>query len=104
MKASPIYVADTSSMQYRPGPVARTWARQLRRAFRSFAPPAGPFWLRQLHLWIATPAGLFGNFALGFVGTAYYGPRFFMIWLMAGLFAPAALMYHRLEQADKDRS
>lgn len=102
MKAAPIYIADTSSMQYRPGPVARTWARQFRRAIRGFAPPEGPFWLRQVHLWIATPAGLFGNFALAFVGTAYVGPRFFLIWLMVGLFVPAAILYHHLEAKAKE--
>ncbi len=104
MKASPIYIANTSSMQYRQGPVARTWTRQLRRAVRSFAPPAGPFWLRHVHLWVATPAGLFGNFATGFVGTAYFGPRFFVGWLMLGLFVPAATLYHYLEAEAKKKA
>lgn len=95
MKTNVIYVADTSSMTYRPGPLARTWRRQFRAALRALTPPAGPWWFRPIAWWIATPSGLFANFFAWFVGIHWWGPPFFVGWMFFSVFIPAAIMYRR---------
>jgi hypothetical protein len=95
MKTNVIYVADTSSMIYRPGPLVRTWKRQFKAAFRALALPDGPPWFRLVGWWVATPSGLFANFFTWFVGIHLWGPPFFVGWLFFSLFIPAAIVYHR---------
>ena len=95
MKTNVVYIADTSAMLYRPGPVARTWKRQFKAACRALAPPDGPLWFRLTWWWVATPAGLFANFFTWFAGTGLLGPRFFMAWLLFSLFIPSAVIYRK---------
>lgn len=95
MKTNAIYVADTSAMEYKPGPIARTWRRQLFAALRLLAIPTGPRWFRLIYWWVATPTGLFANFFIWFVGIHWWGPRFFIAWLALALFAPSAVIYYR---------
>jgi len=95
MKTNVIYVADTSSMLYRPGPIVRTWKRQFKAACRALAPPDGPRWFRLTWWWVATPTGLFANFFLWFAGTGYWGPPFFLLWLLVSLFVPSAVIYRK---------
>ena len=106
MKTNAIYVADTSAMEYKPGPLVRTWRRQFHAALRLLAPPPGPLWYRAVYWWVASPMGLFCNFFLWFVGFYFLGPRFFVSWLMMGLFMPSAIVYHRntqvLEKAERE--
>ncbi len=98
MKTNTIYIADTSAMQYRPGPLARTWKRQFRAAMHLLSPPKGPWWYRAVFSWVATPLGLFANFFCWFVGIYWWGPAFFVGWLAGALFVPSAIVYHRTAQ------
>ena len=98
MKTNTIYIADTSAMEYRPGPLARTWKRQFRAALRALSAPEGPWWYRFIHAWVATPLGLFANFFCWFVGIYLWGPLFFVGWLAVALFLPSAIIYHRTAQ------
>ena len=100
MKTHVVYIADTSSMVYHPGPIARTWKRQFKAAFRALAPSAGPWWYRLTFWWVATPAGLFANFFTWFAGIHFWGIPFFMGWLFFSLFLPCAVVYHRNQKAD----
>ncbi len=98
MKTNAIYIADTSAMEYHPGPLARTWKRQFRAALRALNPPEGPWWYRPIHVWVATPLGLFANFFCWFVGIYWWGASFFVAWLAVALFLPSAIVYHRTAQ------
>jgi len=98
VKTNAIYIADTSAMTYKTGPLARTWRRQLRAAFRLLAVPDGPPWYRLIYWWVATPLGLFANFFLWFVGIHLWGPFFFVGWLAVSLFTPSAAVYYRKAQ------
>lgn len=103
MKTNAIYIADTSAMAYRPGPVWRTWRRQFRAAMRALAPPAGPAWYRLVYWWIATPSGLFANFFVWFAGSNAFGAPFFVLWLLLSVFIPSALVYSQTLPPTDDR-
>ena len=107
MKTNTIYIADTSAMEYKPGPIARTWRRQFYAALRLLAIPEGPAWLRFTYWWVATPSGLFANFFCWFAGVHFWGLRFFVAWQAVAMFAPSATIYYRnakkAEQEAKER-
>lgn len=103
MKTNVIYIADTSAMEYRPGPVIRTWKRQFKAALRALAPPEGPRWFRLVSWWVATPSGLFANFFTWFVGIHAWGPLFFVGWLFFSLFIPCAVVYRRNLKAESPK-
>ena len=67
----------------------------VRAALRVFQVQDGPGWERLLRWWLATPQGLFANFASGFIGLAYLGPAFLPVWWVGLLFLPAAVLYRR---------
>lgn len=102
MKTNVIYIADTRAMEHRPGPLARTWKRQLKAAMRALAPPEGPRWFRLAWWWVATPSGLFANFFTWFVGIHLWGAPFFMGWLLVSLFIPSAIIYRKTLKKEED--
>jgi len=87
-------------MWYQPDPAQwRNWFRtrvltpKVRAALQSLELPERPLWRRVVQWWVATPSGLFANFFGWFAGLYYFGPVFFMPWMIFALGLPASIIY-----------